>query len=323
MIQKSSFWIFVFLMVVFTSNAQKKKLVFATHWLPQAQFAGYYVAKDQGFYDAAGIDLEIIHPTTSTNVLEFLKNGSADIISLFLMTAMDARSKGTDLVNIAQFSEHSAILMVSKKKSGINKIEDFQGKKVGIWYSGFSEVPKALLKEKNIEVEWVPVLSSVNLFLMDGIDLMTVMWYNEYNQLYLTGLNEDELNRFFVSDFGYDIPEDGIYTLNSTLQASPDELSAFVSASKKGWEYAAAHPDYTVDLVVRLMREEKISANKPHQQLMLQRILQLQGFGSGTEKQTGLNKDDFDKAADVMRKSGNEMKAVSFGDFFKPVLLNK
>ena len=163
--------------------AQENKLVFTPHWLPQAQFAGFYIAQDQGYYADAGIEVEIIHPSASVNALNFLIEGNADIISLFLITAVNAVNSGIDLVNVAQISQHSAIMFVSKKSSGIETLEDFEGQKIGIWMSGFEEVPKALLSENNIIAEWVPIMSTVNLFLLGGLDIMTAMWYNEYNQI--------------------------------------------------------------------------------------------------------------------------------------------
>ena len=231
----------LFLLISIEASAQKQKIVFATQWLPQAQFAGYYVAREKGFYDEAGLDVTIKYPPTTGNVMSYLTDGTADIISQFLISAMKARSAGTDLVNIAQFSEHYAILFVSLKESGIKTLDDIRGKKVGIWKSGFYEAPKAFLANKKINVQWVPIASTVNLFLMNGIDVMTVMWYNEYNQLYLSGINEDEMNTFFLSKYGYDIPEDGLYALSKTLKVKPENLSAFVKASLKGWQYAAAH----------------------------------------------------------------------------------
>lgn len=308
------------LLISMKANAQKQKLVFATQWLPQAQFAGYYVAREKGFYDEAGLDVTIKYPPTTGNVMSYLTDGTADIISQFLISAMKARSAGTDLVNIAQFSEHSAILFVSLKESGIKTLDDIRGKKVGIWKSGFYEAPKAFLANKKINVQWVPIASTVNLFLMNGIDVMTVMWYNEYNQLYLSGINEDEMNTFFLSKYGYDIPEDGLYTLNKTLKARPQDLKAFTEASIKGWQYAAAHFDYTLDLVLKKMLDEKIPASKAHQKWMLEKVLELQGFKTGKAKQTILEEADFNKAKEVLQFSGSKTKTLLFKDFSKPVV---
>lgn len=297
-------------------QSQTNKIVFATHWLPQAQFAGYYVAQDQGFYRDAGLEVVIIHPSASVNAIKYLAEGKADVITLFLISALDAKSKGIDLVNIAQFSQHSALMFVTKKSSGIETLEDLNGKKIGIWRSGFEEVPKALLNEHKIEVEWVPILSSVNLFLLDGIDALTVMWYNEYNQIYLSGINHDELNTFFMSDYGYDIPEDGLYALQTTTGSKKEALSAFVEASLKGWEYAAWNKEYTINLVVDIMRKANIPSNIAHQRWMLEKVLEVQSYRDKVTYPTQLSPNDFEHATKITQSTKGIDLQITFEDFF-------
>jgi NitT/TauT family transport system substrate-binding protein len=299
----------------FSVQAQSQKLVFSPHWLPQAQFAGYYVAEEMGFYKEAGIDVEIIHPSASVNAMQFLQSGRADIISLFMVSGLDNRFQGVDLVNIAQFSHNSALMFVAKKTSNINTLEDFNGKKIGIWRSGFEEIPKALIREHQLDVSWVPILSTVNLFLLGGIDIMTVMWYNEYNQIYLSGLNADELSTFFLSDYGYNTPEDGLYVLQNTRNEKEDALKAFVEASIKGWQYVEANRDYALDIVIDRMRKANVPSNMAHQEWMLDKVLELQKpIG-----QTMLEKADFDQVHSILKGEHQEAQDVLFEDFFRPV----
>lgn len=300
--------------------AQKPKVVFATHWMPQAQFAGYYVALDQGFYEDAGIEVEIIHATTTTNSLEILESGKADVVSAFLISAMHARCDGLNLVNIAQLSQHSAILFVSKKSANIKSLGDFDGKKIGIWNKDFSDMPKSLIKEYDLDVEWIPILSSVNLFLVGGIDIMTVMYYNEYNMIYLSGVDTDELNTFFLSDYGYDIPEDGLYALQSTISTREKELKAFTDASLKGWEYAANNREYTVELIVNLMRKENIPSSITHQKWMLNKVIEFQSV-KGKSVSTGeLKQEDFNQVMNILKKMYSCKFSFSYKEFFKPLV---
>lgn len=296
-------------------------LRFGPQWLPQAQFAGFYVAHDQGYYREAGLEVEIIHPRANVNVVEMLREGKVDVISQFLVSAIVARDQGLELVNFAQSSQHSGILFVSKSSSGIESIRDFQGKKIGIWKGGFSEAPMAMIAEYGLEVEWVPILSTVNLFLMGGVDLMTVMWYNEYNQIYLSGINRDEMNTFFMSDFGFDIPEDGLYALEETRSVKQDELKAFVEATQRGWEYAAENRDYAVELVVGIMRQANIPANAAHQRWMLDKVLQLQEPGDKVVGRWQLHPDDFRQAVSILKDRGMvNAHTFPFEEFFHPVI---
>lgn len=257
-----------------TAFSQNEKLVFSPHWLPQAQFAGFYVALDQGFYREVGLDVEIIHSSANISSLQLLKQGKADIVSSFLMDALKLRVDGLPLVNFAQLSQHSGLMLVAKKSSGIGSPEDLQGKRLGIWSSGFDDIPFAFLREKKLSMEIVRIHSTINLFLMDGIDVMTVMNYNEYNQIINSGINEDELTVFHFAEYGYDIPEDGLYCLESTYEIKKVALKKFAQATIKGWEYARNNKDYTIDLVVGEMRKAHLSNNKPHQRWMLDKVLE-------------------------------------------------
>jgi len=314
------FFVKFVMLLNFPLTAQQNKLVFTPHWLPQAQFAGFYVALEKGYYADAGLDVEIIHPLVTENAIESLINGQADLISLFLVTALRARSEGVDLVNIAQLSQHSAIMMVSKKTSGIETIHDFQGKKIGIWMSGFEEVPKALMNEYNLDVTWVPILSTVNLFLAGGIDIMTVMWYNEYHTIYLSGIDHDELTTFFLSDYGYDIPEDGLYALSSTMTERREDLKRFTDATMKGWEYTAANREEVIRLVVDIMRKAHIPSNKAHQRWMLTKVLEMYAYEDKSVQSTELCLQDFNKAVSLLKKQHIIKTGCDYNVFFQPVM---
>ena len=122
------------------------------HWLPQAQFAGYYMALQKGFYAELGLQVKIIHPNASRIVTESLKNKEVDVISLFLVSALTAQDKGVPLVNIAQISQNSALMIVAKKSKNFKSIKDLQNKRIGIWKSGFDEIPKAFIAANHINV---------------------------------------------------------------------------------------------------------------------------------------------------------------------------
>lgn len=311
-----------FALLSLCSFGQLPKLTFTPHWLPQAQFAGYYVADKMGFFRAEGIDVEIVHPSASVNAMESLINGQSDIISLFLITAISSKNSGNDIVNIGQFSQNSALLFVSKKERNINKLADLNGKEIGVWSSGFDEVGKALIRSNNYTVEWIPILSTINLFLIGGIDVMTVMSFNEYNQIINSGFNEDELNTFFFSDYGYNIPEDGIYCLNKTLALRKGDLEKFMRATLKGWEYAKEHRAETIDMVLEIMKKEHIPTNKTHQSWMLDKVLELIEPGTKNAKKGELAESDFHKAQSVLIDGGYMKGRVEFNDFYKPVLEN-
>lgn len=263
------------------------------------------MAQAKGFYKEAGLNVEITHPSASVQATQLLVSGKSDVISLFLMTGMKVAGSYPGVVHIAQMSQHASMVLVTKKSSGIDALEKLNGKRVAIWKSGFDETPKSLMIERNISVEWVPVLSSVNLFTTGGVEAMTVMWYNEYDQIVNCGIDEEEMNAFFLKDYGYDIPEDALFCLRDSLPAKREALAAFAKASVKGWEYAASHKEETLDTVISIMRQHHIPANRAHQSWMLDKVVALMDPETKQVDKGVIAPADFAKAGEVLVRSGH------------------
>ncbi|HKK82114.1 MAG TPA: ABC transporter substrate-binding protein [Prolixibacteraceae bacterium] len=315
-----TFLLVTIILAGYFANAQQSSLTFTPHWLPQAQFAGYYVARDKGFYNDEGLRVNIKHPSASVNATQMLENKMADVVSLFLVTALKSRANNLKLVNIAQQSQHSALMFVTHKKSGIEQLKQLNGKRIAIWKSGFDEVPKALMQTNNYNVEWVPILSSINLFMAGGVDAMTVMWYNEYDQIINAGKNPDELNTFRFSDYGYNIPEDGLYCLESTYLQRKNNLRKFVKATINGWEYARKHPEEALDVVLKEMKKAHVPTNYTHQKWMLQCILELNLPGNKNVEKGELSETDFHKTLNLLKNGSYINTNITFDKFYKPVL---
>ena len=89
--------------------------MFTPQWTAQAQFAGYYVAKEKGFYKEAGIDVEIVHPSVTHSAIRRLKNSESQATTLQLCQAMEVVGNGVPLVNILQTSMNNAMVIVSRR----------------------------------------------------------------------------------------------------------------------------------------------------------------------------------------------------------------
>jgi len=123
--------LFLYLLNPITVDAESgelKKVTCLPHWIPQAQFAGLYVAKDLGIYEKYGLDVTIITGGFDHPGIEYLKQGKVDFVTLFLSAAIQERSKGLKLINVAQTSQRSAQVLVAKKTSGISEPADLDGK---------------------------------------------------------------------------------------------------------------------------------------------------------------------------------------------------
>jgi NitT/TauT family transport system substrate-binding protein len=292
------------------------KVRYLPHWLHQAQFAGYYMAKEKGIYEKYGLDVEILPGGPNAPAIEELVDGEADISSAFLSGAIKAEARGMDIVNIAQLSQRSALMFIARKSSGINAPEDFNSKKIGIWRSDFRELPMAFLEKYNIEAEIIPITSTVNLFLRGGIDVMCVMWYNEYHQVLNFGINADELAVFHFLDYELDFPEDAIVCTQSYFQDNTMLCRKFVNATFEGWNYAFENKQESLEVVIRYMEDYKIPANRAHQAWMLSRMEDI--LLADSNAITGeLRHDDFIYTAGVLLESGAIEKVPDFQKFNK------
>jgi NitT/TauT family transport system substrate-binding protein len=294
-----------------------KKATFIPQWSPQAQFAGYYVAYEKGLYKKYGIDLTILKGGPDSSPLEYLEKGKADFASIWLSTAIQKRSEGMKLVNIGQIIQRSALMLVAKKARGINKPQDINGKKVGLWGAEYQIQPRAFFKKYNLKVKIIPQSSSINLFLRDGVDVASAMWYNEYHTIINSGINPGELTAFFFYDYGLNFPEDGIYTLEEDFEKDPSLSCAFAKASVEGWLYAFDHPDEALKIVLKYMSSAKISANRMQQKWMLEKMKDLiiprdTGIPVGTLLQS-----DFLRVAKEMKENGFIKKIPDFESFHK------
>jgi len=296
--------LFYFLLVLFVGAYSQTKVSYMPHWLHQAQFAGFYMALEKGIYQKYGLDVQILDGGPLAPMSSVFKNNGADFGTMFLSGAIELYDDGEAIVNLCQLSQKSALMFVAKKSSNISRIEDFNGKKIGIWRSDFRELPMAFIEQFNISAEIFPITSTIDLFLDDGIDIMCVMWYNEYNQMYNAGVDYDDLNTFFFFDYDLNFPEDGIYCSEEYFHQNPDVCMDFVKASVEGWRYAFDHPDETIDIVMQYMKKRNIPANRAHQEWMLSIIQQVYESEDGSISGE-LKEEDFLKTSQILIKSGS------------------
>jgi len=255
---------------VAAQEAGLERVYFLPQWLPQAQFAGYYVAHDKGFYRQEGLEVVILRGGPEKEVTASLAKGLTHFGTMFLTTGIAARARGLPLINVAQIVQRSGLMLVAKKDSGIRSPQDFQGKKVGLWREEFQIQPKAFFRQHQLSVRTVPQAGNMNLFLRGGVNVASAMWYNEYHQIVNAGLNPEELTTFFMADHGLNFPEDGIYCLETTYAQNPSRCQRFVRASLDGWRYAFQHPEEALDIVMKYVEAARQPTNRVHQRWMLQ-----------------------------------------------------
>ncbi len=243
------------------------------HWYPQTQFAGYYMAREKGFFLKRGIDMEIRRGGADVDVVEELRSGRTLFSTMFLTGALRFRSEELRLVNVGQIVNRSNLLIVAKKKSGIKTVKDLNGRKMSLWGDHFSGAYKKLFGAKGIWPVVRPQFFSVDLFLRGAVDACNAMSYNEYVRILQAGRRPSDLTVISLREEGYDFPEDGIYCLEATWKDDPQLCRDVRDASLEGWRYAAAHPDEAVDLIMKLADEVGYTVNRLLLRSMLLSIL--------------------------------------------------
>ena len=283
-------------------------------WVPQAQFAGYYVAQAKGFYKDENLDVTIDAASTDVTPVQALVGGTADVVIDWLADALSSREKGVDLVNIAQPFKNSGLLLTCRKDMGISTTADFKGKTLGVWFGGNEYPFYAWMAKLGLPTQGgadgVEVLKqgfNVDPLLQKQAACISTMTYNELGQVIDGGLKMDDLVIFNYRDQGVGMLEDGLYAMADKIKdpAFADKLVHLVRASMKGWAYAVAHPDEAAQIVVD--SDPTGAATLDHQKYMMGEVAKLIDSGKGA-----LNQDDYKQTvATLLASKGGENPAIT------------
>ena len=289
----------------------QEKFVFTPQWTAQAQFAGYYVAQEMGFYYKAGIDVEIVHPSVTQTAISRIRSNESQATTLQLAQAMEIVNDGIPLVNILQTSMNNAMVIVSRR--GMDPLKQV-GAKVGIWNAGFGQVAIGMSLKENLGYRWTPFANSVNLFISGAIDATLAMSYNEYYQLVQTGFELDEECVYRFRDHGYNIQEDGVYMTKEYYESHKDLAQQFADASRRGWEWAIQNPEETLEIVMKYVQKDHIATNRVLQKLMLDEVLSLLKDRESGQYEFRLRPDMVEQASNLMVESGMMERQVTYSE---------
>ena len=295
-----------------------EKTTLLLHWKPQAQFAGYYIALEKGFYRDHGLDVAIIPGGPAIDPVDQLTSGKVDFALSFLTGAITAAAEGVPLIDIGQIVNRSSLMIIARK-SVVKDRDDLDGKRVSLWGMSFRSAYLGYFDTAGIEPVILPQYYSVNLFLQGGADACAAMEYNEYNTISQAGVDPDELTTFTMRDVGFGFPEDGIYTLAATARERPDVCRELVAATLEGWEYARQHPEEAVDTVMVHAAAAHVPTNRVHQRWMLDHILKAIFPGEQDDWQPGvLARVDYERTRAIMIGEGMIAGAPTYERFVAP-----
>ena len=277
-------------------------------WVTQAQFAGYYVALDRGFYDAEDLDVTIKPGGPEIAPTQVLAGGGADVTVEWMPAALAAREKGLAMVNIAQPFKSSGLMLTCRKDAGIESTADFRGKTLGVWFFG-NEFPfLSWMSQLGIptdgSVNGVEMLKqgfNVDPILNGQAACVSTMSYNEYWQIIDAGLSPSDLKLFKYEDQGVATLEDGLYVLEQRLEdaAFRDKMVRFVRASMKGWKWAEDNPRQAALIV--LDYDETGAQTEKHQVRMMGEIAKLTAGSNGS-----LSPRDYERTVASLLSGGSD-----------------
>lgn len=288
--------------------AAADKVTLQLKWVTQAQFAGYYVAKDKGFYEEEGLDVEIKPGGPDIAPPQVLAGGGADVIVDWMPSALATREKGVPLVNIAQPFKSSGMMLTCLKETGITKPEDFKGKTLGVWFFGNEYPFLSWMSTLGIKTDGseggVTVLKqgfNVDPLLQKQAACISTMTYNEYWQVIDAGIKAEDLVTFKYEDEGVATLEDGLYVLEDKLAdpAFKEKMVKFVRASMKGWKYAEANSDEAAEIV--LENDASGAQTEAHQKRMMSEVAKLTAGSNGA-----LDKADYDRTVKTLLGGGSD-----------------
>ena len=276
-------------------------------WVADAQFAGYYVAKDKGFYKDAGLDVTIKPGGPDVNPEQVLAGGGADVVIDWMPSALATREKGSPVVNIAQPFKRSGLELTCRADSGVKTPAEFPGHTLGVWFYGNEYPFLAWMAKLGIKTDGPPGVTvlkqgfNVDPLLQKQAACISTMTYNEYWQIIEAGMKPAQLVVFNYTDEGVATMEDGLYALEPKLKdpAFTDKMARFVKASMKGWDYAQSHPDDAVKIVMD--NDASGAQTEDHQKHMMGDVNKLTAGSTGV-----LDPADYQRTVKVLLSSGSD-----------------
>ena len=286
------------------------KLVLQLKWIRQAQFAGYYVAQENGYYADEGLEVDIraAAPNASTPA-DVAAAGDADVVVEWMPAALVAREEGIPLVNIAQPFKKSAASLTCLSSAEVNSPDDLRGKRIGHWPGDNKLQVVSLLNGQGIPIAdagGAPAADAAVLHTYDNpivglsageVDCISTVSYADPVLLFREDFHEDELVVFDYQSLGAATLQDGLYVLEGRLNdaAFADVLSRFVRASMRGWCWAGRHQKEAVQMVM----ETKGVQNEVMQRYMMSEIASLTAGTNGA-----LHVGDYERTVQILLAGG-------------------
>ncbi len=258
--------LFIFLLMIFTFSAlnakELRKVTLQLSWFDQFQFAGYYIAKEKGFYKNLGLDVEIKPFKFGINIPELVNNSKIDF-AIGRETLILEKAKNENIVALYAMFQATPLVLLSTKESDINTIEKFKNKRVMTTIEDSGEVSlKAMLISHKLDLNELTFLKhshNYNDLINNKTDLISA--YISKTPFWLQQRNI-EYNIFDPKKYGFDLYSDFLYTNKKLIDQNIQLVKSFKEASIKGWEYAYANIEEASDLIIKKYNNQNLSKDE-------------------------------------------------------------
>ncbi len=247
----------VFTLAVQAQSKSLEKVSIQLKWFHQFQFAGYYAAKEKGFYAEEGLDVELVEYNSEHDPIKDVVRGRVEY-GIADSGLLISRLQGKPVVLLSQIFQHSPVVFVTLKKSGLNSLLNLSGKTIMTFKQGHGDAALRAAVMKILgsqdKVQW-KAHTFKNQDLIDGkIDAMLAYSTNEPYWFHEQG---EEINIIDPRNFGIDLYGDNLFTSVHEAQNHPERVDKLLRATIKGWTYALKHPNELIDIILEKYNTQK------------------------------------------------------------------
>jgi len=256
----------IILLLLFVStisfSKELKKITLHLSWFDQFQFAGYYMAKEKGFYEELGLDVEIIPFNFDVDIPKEVSDGNIDF-AVGRETLILERTKDRNIVALYALFQATPLILVSTKESGINSVNDFSNKRIMTTIDDSSEVSlKAMIISNKVKIENIKFLKhthNIDDLINKNTDVISAYISKSPYELQKKGI---EYNIFDPKKFGFDMYSDMLYTSENLINNDLNTVLLFKNASLRGWEYAYSNINESVDVIIDKYNSQNLKKNE-------------------------------------------------------------
>ncbi|MCT7481425.1 ABC transporter substrate-binding protein [Aliarcobacter cryaerophilus] len=246
---KKIFILILLFKYLYSTDLQKVSLQLM--WLDQFQFAGFYMAKERGFYEKAGLDVEFKKFNSTTNVLEEVIENRANF-GISSSSLIIDRSNGKDIVLLGAIFQTSPLILLALENSDLNSLKDFKDKKLMITGEQLDFATfKAMFVSQNIDINSMKIIPhsfNIDDLINKNTDLMLSYTTNEPFLLKERGYGS---KIFYPKDYGFDFYENFIFTNSKFVEKNPKLVYDFYKASIDGWKWTFENIEKSVDTIFK------------------------------------------------------------------------